>query len=64
MSVAEYGALSMTVEEYAEKELSVVYYAYHSKDGVKESNLGKSVFVPVFAYNYASGLGVSKKRGD
>ena len=63
LSAAEYGALSLTVEEYAEKEWTVVYYAYHSKDGVKESNLGKSTFVPVFAYNYASGLGVSKKRG-
>lgn len=64
LSAAEYGALSLTVEEYAEKEWTVVYYAYHSKDGVKESNLGKSTFVPVFAYNYASGLGVSKKRGE
>lgn len=64
LSATEYAALSLTVEEYAEKDWSVVYYAYHSKDGVKESNLGKSTFVPVFAYNYASGLGVSKKRGE
>ena len=63
LSAVEYGALSLTAEEYAEKEWTVVYYAYHSKDGVKESNIGKSTFVPVFAYNYASGLGVSKKRG-
>lgn len=63
LSAKEYGALSLTVDEYAEKEWTVVYYAYHSKEGVKESNLGKSAFVPMFSYNYASGLGISKKRG-
>ena len=64
LSAAEYSALSLTVEEYAEKDWTVVYYAYHSKDGVKESNLGKSAFVPTIAFNYSNGLGVSKKRGE
>lgn len=64
LSATEYGALSLTVEEYAEKDWTVVYYAYHSKDGVKESNLGKSAFVPTIAFNYSNGLGVSKKRGE
>lgn len=64
LSVAEYGALSLTAEEYAEKEWSAVYYAYHSKDGVKESSLGKSTSVPLLTFNYSHNLGVSKKRGE
>ena len=64
LSAKEYTALSLTVEEYAEKEWTVLYYAYHSKDGVKESNLGKSTFVPLLSFNYSHNLGVSKKRGE
>ena len=63
LSAKEYAELSLTAEEYAEKEWTAVYYDYHSKDGVKESNLGKSAFVPSIAFNYSNGLGVSKKRG-
>ena len=64
LSAAEYAALSLTAEEYAEKEWTVVYYAYHSKDGVKESNIGKSTFVPLLSFNYSHNLGISKKRGE
>ena len=63
LSATEYSALSLTVEEYAEKEWTVVYYAYHSKDGVKESDIGKSALVPLLSFNYSNNLGISKKRG-
>ena len=64
LSAKEYAALSLTVEEYAEKEWTVVYYAYHSKDGVKESNIGKSALLPLLSFNYSHNLGISKKRGE
>lgn len=64
LSAAEYAALSLTAEEYAEKEWTVVYYDYHSKDGVKESNIGNTTLMPLLSFNYSHNLGISKKRGE